>query len=57
MSVSRMTPDAVHSVQIEINRGLYLDKATVAPGSGFARLRNYIAQLTRRLVEAARRKP
>jgi N-formylglutamate deformylase len=46
--------DAVHSVQIEINRGLYLDEEKVAPSSGFARLRDHIAQLTARLVEAAR---
>lgn len=41
-----------HALQIEINRGLYLDEATMAPTSGFARLRDHVEQLTRALAAA-----
>lgn len=41
-----------HALQIEINRGLYLDEATLAPTSGFERLRSDVEQLTRALAAA-----
>ena len=43
----------VHSIQIEINRALYLDEAAVALSADFSSLRNDIDTLTRRLVAAA----
>ena len=42
----------VHAVQIEINRALYLDEATVTPTSGFARLKGDIEGLTQALAMA-----
>jgi N-formylglutamate amidohydrolase len=42
----------VHALQIEINRGLYLDEATLAPTSGFEKLRAHVEQLTRTLAAA-----
>ncbi len=45
-----------HSVQIEINRALYLDEAAVVANGGFAKLRLDIAHLTRCLVAAAKRR-
>lgn len=48
-------PDrGVHSVQIEINRALYLDESTVEPTSGFADAARVIALVTQRLAEDAR---
>lgn len=41
-----------HALQIEINRALYLDEATLAPTSGFERLREHIGALTARLAAA-----
>jgi N-formylglutamate amidohydrolase len=41
-----------HALQIEINRGLYLDEATLSPTSGFERLKAHIGQLTRTLAAA-----
>ena len=41
-----------HALQIEINRGLYLDEATLSPTSGFETLRAHIEQLTRTLAAA-----
>ena len=41
----------VHSVQIEINRALYLDEDAVEPNGGFDKLRRDIARLTARLTE------
>ncbi|WP_293906406.1 N-formylglutamate amidohydrolase [Phenylobacterium sp.] len=41
-----------HALQVEINRALYLDEATVARTSGFERLRGHIEQLTRKLAAA-----
>lgn len=46
--------NAVHSVQIEINRGLYLEERAVEHGAGFDSLRRDIAALTARIAEAAR---
>lgn len=41
-----------HALQIEINRGLYLDEATLAPTAGFARLQANLERLTRVLAGA-----
>jgi N-formylglutamate amidohydrolase len=41
-----------HALQIEINRALYLDEATLAPTSGFDRLKGHIEALTRKLAAA-----
>lgn len=43
----------VHSIQVEINRALYLDELHVEKSSGFAPLANNLEKFTRRLVEAA----
>lgn len=40
----------VHALQIEINRALYLDEATLEPTSGFARLKGHIETLTQVLA-------
>lgn len=42
----------VHALQIEINRGLYLDEAALTPTAGFARLKADVEQLTRALANA-----
>jgi N-formylglutamate amidohydrolase len=42
----------VHALQIEINRGLYLDEATLAPTAGFETLKGHLAALTRTLAAA-----
>jgi N-formylglutamate amidohydrolase len=39
-----------HALQVEINRALYLDEATLAPTSGFERLRSDVEHLTRALA-------
>ena len=39
-----------HALQIEINRALYLDEATLIPNSGFGRLKRDLEQLTRALA-------
>jgi len=41
-----------HALQIEINRGLYLDEATLSPTSGFDRLRADVEKLTKTLAAA-----
>ena len=41
--------DGVHSVQIEINRRLYLDEATIQKHGGFDELASRIDELTGRL--------
>lgn len=41
-----------HALQIEINRGLYLDEAKLTPTAGFERLKADLAQLTGALAEA-----
>jgi N-formylglutamate deformylase len=43
----------VHSIQVEMNRALYLDEVSVEKRSGFATLANNLETLTRRLAEAA----
>jgi N-formylglutamate amidohydrolase len=42
----------VHALQVEINRALYLDEATMTPTSGFEKLRGHVEQLTRTLAAA-----
>jgi len=42
----------VHALQIEMNRALYLDEATMAPTEGFQRLSRDIEQLTKALAAA-----
>jgi N-formylglutamate amidohydrolase len=41
-----------HALQIEINRGLYLDEAKLTPTSGFARLKDDVEHLTAALTSA-----
>lgn len=41
-----------HALQIEINRALYLDEATLSPTSGFETLKADVEALTRALAEA-----
>jgi N-formylglutamate amidohydrolase len=41
-----------HALQIEINRAIYLDEATLEPTRGFARLQRDLEALTRALAEA-----
>jgi N-formylglutamate amidohydrolase len=41
-----------HALQIEINRGLYLDEATLNPTAGFQRLKADLERLTRTLAGA-----
>jgi N-formylglutamate amidohydrolase len=41
-----------HALQIEINRGLYLDEATLTPTAGFARLKANLERLTGALAAA-----
>ncbi|HEY8614961.1 N-formylglutamate amidohydrolase [Phenylobacterium sp.] len=42
----------VHALQVEINRGLYLDEATLAPTAGFETLKSDLEALTRTLAAA-----
>ena len=42
----------VHALQIEINRGLYLDEATTEPTVGLARLAGDVERLTQALAAA-----
>jgi N-formylglutamate amidohydrolase len=41
-----------HALQIEINRGLYLDEATLTPTAGFERLKANLERLTRVMAGA-----
>lgn len=41
-----------HALQIEINRALYLDEATLTPTAGFERLKSHVEQLTAVLAGA-----
>lgn len=42
----------VHALQIEINRGLYLDEVTMLPTVGFVELERHLTLLTTRLFKA-----
>ena len=44
--------EGVHTLQVEINRALYLDEATLSPTSGFEKLKGHIEQLTQTLAAA-----
>jgi len=48
--------EGLHSLQIEINRALYLDEATVEPGAGLDAIGRDIGRLTARLAEALRQR-
>ncbi len=41
----------VHALQIEVNRALYVDEATLAPTAGFARLKGDLERLFRALAQ------
>lgn len=43
--------DGAHVLQIEINRGLYLDEASLRPTSGFGRLQAHLRELSAVLAE------
>lgn len=40
-----------HSIQVEINRKLYMDERTLEPHAGFERLREHLRQVVQRLLE------
>lgn len=44
----------IHCVQVELNRGLYLDEPTTTKTAGFAELRGRLTKVTARLAAAAR---
>ena len=43
----------VHALQIEINRGLYMDEARIARAAGFDKLRDALTALTAALAHIA----
>jgi N-formylglutamate deformylase len=45
-----------HSIQVEINRKLYMDEATLQPHAGFDRLRAHLRDLVQRLLATDPRK-
>lgn len=45
--------DGVEAIQIEINRALYMDEATLVPHDGLSRLRGVFAQVTKTLTDSA----
>lgn len=47
----------IHAIQIEINRGLYMDEQAIARSSGFARLRPVMDAAIQEMVEAIRQLP
>lgn len=48
-------PHGVHVLQLEINRALYMNEATLEPGQGFAAVQDVMRILIERLSEAALR--
>ena len=42
--------DGIEAIQVEINRALYMDEATLAPHDGLSRLRGVFAQVTTALT-------
>lgn len=44
-----------HVVQVEIDRGLYMDEATIRPGPGFDRLRGMLARVIGRIADESGR--
>lgn len=47
----------IHAIQIEINRGLYMDEQAITRSSGFARLRPIMDAAIMEMVEAIRQLP
>ena len=45
-----------HSIQVEVNRKLYMDEATLEPHAGFATLHGHLRQLVERLLATDPRK-
>lgn len=45
--------ERIHAIQIEIDRGLYLDQARVEPGPGFAEVADLIGCVVRDLISSA----
>jgi N-formylglutamate deformylase len=45
-----------HSIQVELNRKLYMDEDTLQPHAGFEKLRGHLRQLVQRLLETDPRK-
>lgn len=45
-----------HSIQVELNRKLYMDEATLHPHAGFEQLRGHLRLLVQRLLETDPRK-
>lgn len=46
-----------HSIQVEINRKLYMNEETLEPNAGFERLRGHLQQLVERLLATDPRNP
>lgn len=46
-----------HAIQIEIDRGLYLDESRVAPNDGFESFQRVMDQIVRKLVDLGRAQP
>jgi len=44
----------IHAIQIEINRGLYMDEQRITRTSGFSSLKGALQQVTADIIEAAR---
>ncbi|WP_426956484.1 N-formylglutamate amidohydrolase [Muricoccus radiodurans] len=47
----------VHSLQIEMNRGLFMDEAARTRGPGLAQVREHLTEVARAVVALAREKP
>jgi N-formylglutamate deformylase len=45
-----------HSIQVEVNRKLYMDEATLQPHAGFAVLRGHLRDIVQRLIATDPRK-
>ena len=50
-SASAIPRGSVHSVQVEINRGLYLDEVRVEKTAGFDALQRALMRLTRAVAD------
>jgi N-formylglutamate deformylase len=46
-----------HSIQVEVNRKLYMDEATLEPNEGFPRLKAHLRRLVEELLATDPRKP
>jgi N-formylglutamate amidohydrolase len=47
----------IHALQVEINRGLYMDEQRITRASGFAALKDALQQVMAEIIEAARLLP